>query len=229
MLRLGIERGPSALLAAILRALTFNVTTRVEHPAAQDIGTLRTSLHRFAPSSTDHLINSFFPGAVIHATREEFVNRLANPRKYLSADVLFVYHAMEMSDFNLCITVITVGESSPYLTVFGRDDEPKTQCITLYENRSVTPAHYETVCMKHAVAPSRLRTVFPMSDSLMQSIQASLDGTGNKKRKATRLTRPKSRRMSMKSVKIKVSEANGNVPSHEEAYSTSTDDDDIGD
>jgi hypothetical protein len=209
VLRLWAEKGSNALLSAILRALTFNVTTSVEHPSAQDIGALRTSLHRFASSSTDHLFNSFFPGAMIHATRSEFVDTLASPKKHLSADVLYVYHAMEEIDFNLCINLITVGEGSPYLTVIVKDDDPKTRCITLYENRSVKPAHYEAVCMKHAVGPSRLRTIFPLADGLMQSLQASQDSnTGNKKRKARGSTgNPKLRRRSMKAVEEDVSES----------------------
>jgi hypothetical protein len=94
-----------------------------------------------------------------------------------------------------------VGEGSPYLTAFGGDDDAKTRCVTLYENRRVKPAHYEAVCLKHAVGPSRLRTIFPLGDSLMQSIQASQIGTGNKKRKASGSTRkPKARRRSKKNV-----------------------------
>jgi hypothetical protein len=186
-LRVWSDRGPDALLAAIIRSEDFDAVSKHQHPTEEDIGLLRANLQTLVETCSDEEFDSWFPDSMIHLSRDEVIAVLDEPHQHLEADLLYVYHAWASGpDSSIRIHLITVGEGLPTLRIIGDDDGSlSTDCTTIYENASVQPAHYEAVCFKKPNGNSRHRTMWPSSDVTMRSLQAwARGGSFSKKRSA---------------------------------------------
>ena len=199
-MRVWTERGPDSLLAAIIRSEDFDAVSKHQHPTEEDIILLRNNLQTLLESCGDDEFDSWFPGAMIHPSRDELIAVLDEPRQYLEGELLYVYHAWASGpDSSIRIHLITVGDGAPHLSIIGNDDgsSATADCTTIYEMRSVSPAHYEAVCFRKPQGNSRHRTLWPSADPTMRALQAwqPSSGVGKKRKAADSLLIPSSQQL----------------------------------
>ena len=164
-----------SLLAAMVRALEFNVDSHIEPPSRNRVNELRDSMLKTAAAWSEEELSACVPEYDAKAmSKEQFVQ---SADRQGDSTLLHLYQALHPtaprayiivgnpSAHPQCSLVIEGGKSSP---------TPDTRCVVLFRNMSTEPLpHVEVVGWKRGSrGPSPLRTVMEFSDGIIQSLEA---------------------------------------------------------
>ena len=163
-----------SLLAALLRALEFQVDTNIEPPSRSRVDELRDSMLKTASLWSAEELSTRVPGYESkEMSTEQF---LKSPDG--EAALLYLYRALHPSAPRI---YVIVGNRATHpqlslLIVDDKKDSPKlnTRCIVLFQNMSAEPLpHVEVIGWKRGSrGPSPLKTVLDFSETIIQSLEA---------------------------------------------------------
>ena len=167
------RNGALHLLAAVLRAVEFQVDTHYEPSSAGRVDELRDSMLKTVASWSDEELSACVPGYdPKEATQEQY---------FMSAQgaLLHLYHALYPATAPRIYVIIgdPAAHAQPSLPLVDGKEPPKpnnTRCIVLFQNMSTEPSpHVEVIGWKRGSrGPSLLQAVFDFSETIIQSLES---------------------------------------------------------
>ena len=184
------------LLAAVLRALEFQVDTHYEPPSPSRVDELRDSMLKAVSTWSDEELSACVP--------EYDSQKKSRGQYFMSAEgdaaLLYIHHALHPATAPRMYVIIGNGNPSQLsLWIVGGKEAPKlnTKCIVLFQDVSnESMPHVEVLGWKRGSrGPSPLKTVLDFSETIIQSLESwSLrhDTTSRSTRKRPReeITKP---------------------------------------
>ena len=162
-----------SLLAALLRAVEFQVDTNIEPPSHARVDELRDSMLKTASLWSAEELAARVPG---------YESKEMSTEQFLkSADgdtaLLYLYRALHRTAPRIYVIVGNRATHPPLsLLIVDGKDSPKlnTRCIVLFRNMSTEPLpHVEVIGWKRGSrGPSPLKTVLDFSETIIQSLEA---------------------------------------------------------
>jgi hypothetical protein len=171
------ENGHS-LLAAVLRALEFQVDTHYEPPSPSRVDELRDSMLKTVATWSDEELSACVPGYD--------AKKMSQEQFFMSGEGqvswLYLYAALHPGTAPRIYVIVGNRTAQSPLSLLivdlGKQDPPKaklnTKCIVLFQNASNEPLpHVEVIGWKRGSrGPSPLKTVFDFSETIIQSLES---------------------------------------------------------